>query len=55
VTDGRHNKKETAWKNVGLERIIILRNILNRGGETVWSGVIWLRIGYGGGFFLTQQ
>jgi hypothetical protein len=38
------------WDDLGVDRKIILKWILEKQNVVVWTGFIWLRIDIGGGF-----
>jgi len=42
------------FEDPGLGEIIILRWIVRKGEEGAWTGLIWLRLGTGGGLFKTR-
>ena len=42
------------FEETGLGEIIILRSILRKWEEGAWTGLIWLRLGNGGGLFETR-
>jgi len=47
----RNLKKRDHLKDQGLDRRIILRWIFMKWDMGTWTGLIWLRIGTGGGHF----
>jgi hypothetical protein len=42
-------------EDLGIEGKIIFECILEKQSVKLWTGCFWLRIGTGGGFFLTRQ
>ena len=47
----RNLKESEHFTDLGVEARTILKWILKKGGERVWTGLIWLRIGKSDEFF----
>jgi hypothetical protein len=47
-------KERYHWEDIDVGERIILRWILKRQDEVLWTGLIWFRIGTSGGLLRTQ-
>ena len=47
-------RERDRFEDPGLDEIIILRWVFRKWGEGAWSGLIWRRLGNGGGLFETR-